>query len=341
MNRIVLILIVAVCMAACSHHDQANVAKTVRVNVQEVSFAQGMISHEYAGTVEESFSASLSFGTSGRVEAVYVKEGQHVQAGQLLAKVDNTVALNSYRAAKASLDQAQDGYDRAKQVHDKGGLPDVKWTEVQIQLERAQSLAEIARKTLSDCELRAPTAGTISDRRLEKGSSVTAFQPVMNLVGLDGLYVKTSVPEGDINGVKTGAKALVKVGKIEVSGNVEERNPTADPITHSYSVRIRLNNAPKDLLPGMVCQVRMVGDNSLTGEMGKHAEIASRAVQIDNEGKRYVWVVEDGKAVQRYVTIADLSKNGVLVSEGLQQGDKVIVDGMLKVTSGTNVEYQQ
>lgn len=339
MNRIVLLLLAAICMMACSHREQVNEAGAVKVNVQEVSFAQGMTYHEYAGTVEESFSASLSFGTSGRVMAVYVKEGQHVQAGQLLAKIDNTVALNSYRAAKASLDQAQDGYERAKQVHDKGGLPDVKWTEVQIQLERAQSMAEIARKTLDDCELRAPSAGTISDRRLEKGSSVTAFQPVMNLIGLDGLYVKTSVPEGDINGVKVGTKAHVTVGETEVEGDVEERNPAADPVTHSYFVRIRLKNAPKELLPGMVCKVRIANNNDVACDTNTNVDIASRAVQIDNQGKRYVWVVEDGKAVQRYITIADLSKNGVLVSEGLHQGDKVIVDGMLKVSTGTNVIF--
>ena len=319
----------------CGKADRGDGQGAVKVNVQTVAMAQQTSTREYAGVVEESFAAQLSFGASGRVEAILVNEGQHVGKGQLLARIDNTTALNSYRAAKATLTQAQDGYERAKKVHDEGGLPEVKWTEVQTQLDKAQSLADIAKKNLDDCELRAPAAGTISNRTIERGTSVTAFQPVMSLVGLEGLYVKTSLPEGDINSVGIGTEGVVVVDTLRLPAVVEERNPTADALTHSYVVRLRLKESPATLLPGMVGKV--VFQSSSTA--GNEVEIPARAVQIDNEGHRFVWVVEEGKAAMRRITIGDLSRQGVVVSHGLQPGDRVIVDGMLKVASGTPVVF--
>ena len=338
MRNILPIALAALTLMGCTHGAPQQEPQPVKVNVQEVASSTAASFREYAGTVEESFTATLSFGASGRVTQLCVKEGQQVKAGQLLAQIDNSRALNAYRAAKASLDQAQDGYNRAKQVHDQGSLPEVKWIEVQSQLDQAQSMADMAKKSLEDCELRAPKAGTIGNRSIAVGTSVTAFQPVMDLVGLDGLYVKTSIPEDDINGVVVGTAATILVDESEVEGVVEERNPTADALTHSYAIRIRLKEAPKSLLPGMVGKVRIAQPTSPAAE-GERTEIPARAVQIDNEGHRYVWVVEEGRAAQRYITIGDLAKHGVVVSDGLHAGDRIIVDGMLKVATGTPVTY--
>lgn len=314
---------------------------SVRVGIVEVGQISGdevsSPSCEYVGTVEESSASSLSFTASGRVTKVYVKEGQTVRAGQLLAEIDNTTAQNSYNAAQATLRQAQDGYDRAKIVYDKGSLPEVKWIEVKTQLDQAQSLAEIARKNLDDCKLYAPCGGTVADRNLEVGSTVTPFQTVMRLLNLGTLSVKVSIPEGDIAQIHKGMTAKVVVtalDNIEFQGVVDERNVSADPLSHSYLVRLRLQGTlGKNLLPGMVCKVLM-GERSLSGGM----LLPNRAVQIDNEGQRFVWIVKDGKAVRRTVTIGDLSSNGVLISEGLQGGEQVIVDGSIKVSEGTPVQ---
>ena len=70
-------------------------------------------------------------------------------------------------------------------------------------------------------------------------------------------------------------------------------------------------------------------------------EIPNRAVQLTHEGERYVWVANEGVAQRRKVTIADLSRTGVLVSEGLREGDLVVTDGMSKISNGTLVEIER
>lgn len=323
-------------MVGCHGKSEVNDSREIAVRTMEVNSGQINSQHEYVGTLEESSSTKLCFSIGGRVTAVYVKDGQRVAKGQLLATIDNRTALNSYNAAKATLERAQDGYDRAKLVHDRGSLPDVKWIEVQTQLNQAKSMEEIARKNLEDCELRAPVSGMTSDKDMEVGSTVSPLVPVVRIVGMDGMYVKVSIPEVDINKVSEGTHAQVMVnalGDTVFDGVVEERNVSADALSHSYMVRIRLKGMPKGLLPGMVCRVMLEGEHNVSA-----IELPSRAVQLDNEGNRYVWIVENGMAQKRTVTIADLTRNGVIISEGLEQGDIVIIDGTQKVASGSMVK---
>lgn len=334
------ILALTLLFVGCSLSEQPSEDRVVKVNVVSVGGGQqSLCRSEYVGTIEEASASNLSFGAGGRVTAVYVKEGQHVRKGQLLAALDNSTALNSYNAAKATLDQAQDGYNRAKQVHDKGSLPEVKWVEVQTQLNQAQSIYELARKNLNDCKLYAPAAGIIGNRAIEVGSSATPFQPVMRLLNLDGLYVKTSIPEGHISQVQVGDSVRVMVNAVSedtpLTGVIEERNVSADALSHSYLVRIRLlQEKQQELLPGMVCRVQIDTPSDTIG-----FEIPSRAVQLANDGSRFVWVVQDSVAVMRPVHIGDLTRSGVIVTQGLEPGDKVIIDGTLKVATNTKVTF--
>lgn len=338
MKRPYLPLLAALLLTACHGSAPQHAERVVKVNTLTVHEGIRSSAHEYVGTLEEASASTLSFGVGGRVTAVYVKEGQRVQEGQLLASVDKSTAANAYKAAKATLDQAQDGYDRAKQVHDQGSLPEVRWVEVQTQLNRAQSMCDIAQKNLEDCNLYAPAAGTVDSRMIERGSSVTAFQPVMRLLDLTRLYAKMSVPEVDIYKVEVGDSVMVEVNAQPGScrplrGIVEERNVSADAVSHSYLVRIRLLDQQRGLLPGMVCRVRMASTSTSAG-----IEVPNRAVQLGMGGNRYVWIANDGTARRRNVTIGDLTASGVLVTGGLEEGDRVVVDGLLKISEGTKVE---
>lgn len=327
-------------LLSCGHQEKQNQDREVKVNVLTVSTGTAEGYREYVGTLEEAAASALSFGVGGRVTAIYVKEGQHVQSGQLLASVDKSSATNAFNAAKATLNRAQDGYNRARQVYEKGSLPEVKMIELQTQLDQAQSMFDMARKNLDDCNLYAPTSGTIDSRMIEKGSSVTAFQPVMRLLDLSNLYVRMSVPEVDISSVRVGDSVRVIVNAVADSngptfrGMVEERRVSADAMSHSYMVRIRVLANQRGLLPGMVCRVRLADK-----QVSRGVEVPNRAVQLMGRGERYVWVVRDGAAQRRPVKIGDLTRTGVLVTEGLGEGDCVIIDGMMKVSEGTKVSY--
>ena len=323
--------------------------RVVNVGVVRIgeSHASGAMA-EYVGNVEGAASVDVSFGTVGRVATLRVKEGDKVAKGQVIATMENTAAASSYEAAKATLSRAEDGYRRAKMVYDKGSLPEVKWIEVQTQLNQARSLYEVAQKNLTDCNLRAPMSATVGKRYVEVGATVSPMQPVVRLIDLTQLCVKMSVPEADITNIGKGDTVDVTVNaadSLRLKGVVDEKDITADAVSHSYLVRVRLlasKEEMKRVLPGMVCRVKMSGSAShreqATG--GTRLMVPNRAVQIGNDGQRYVWKVTDSNRVERCaVTIGDLTANGVLVTEGLEKGDIVVTDGTQKIASGSVVSF--
>lgn len=328
--------------AGCKHPFYKKATpRVVKVRAIEMHGDVHSGSREYVGVLEANSTSELSFNTAGRVTHLYVKNGQRVKQGKLLASVDKTMATSSYKAAQATLAQARDGYDRAKQVHDQGSLPEVKWVEIQTDLQKAEAACEIARQRLDECDLYAPHDGTIDSRQVERGSSVSPFQSVMRLLDLSRIYARISVPDVDINEVRQGDTATLMVSALQAQGEetlkavVEERMVSADLLSHSYTVRLRLLQRPKEVLPGMVCRVCFTTHANTPGY-----EVPNRAVQLTHEGDRFVWVVNGGMAERRKVQIGDLTRTGVIITGGIQDGDTVVTDGMVKISNGTLVEIE-
>ncbi|MBQ9639160.1 MAG: efflux RND transporter periplasmic adaptor subunit [Bacteroidales bacterium] len=330
-------MLMGLMMCVACHHVDVDEATSGAVKVRTVVVQREIHTtpNAYVGSVEEASASNLGFASTGRVTAVFVKDGQQVRKGQLLATLDSARAYSTYMAAQATLRQAEDACNRARRIYEAGGLSEVKWIEVQTQLNQAQSVADLAQQSLDDCRLIAPVDGTVADRNLEVGTSVAPYQTVMRLLNLGGLCVKVSIPEADMDRVQVGNRAQVRVNAtgLSLGGRVDERNVSADPLSHSYIVRVRLDKTPSQLLPGMVCNV-VIGESAGGGGM----DVPLRAVQIDNDNRRFVWIVVDGKAHRSYVSIKDLSATGVIIDEGLADGDCVITDGALKVSEGTPVE---
>lgn len=340
MNIRIKILAIATITMAFAGCAKKTVKKTekIEVLVNTVEVVSGSISNaqEYIGTAEEGSSVTLSFNTAGTIKTLSVKEGVAVKKGQLLATLDERTAQSAYNAAKATLDRAKDGYDRAEQVYKRGSMAEVKWIEIQTQLEQAQSMADISKKSLEDCRLYAPVSGVIGNISVEKGMNVLPYQPVFNIMNISQLVIKISIPENEISKIKVGQKVNVAVSALDnavFEGVVDERGVSADELSHSYPVKIRLNTTPKGLLPGMICKVTFAGDRASEG-----FEVPNRAVQLDNDGKRFVWVAEDGTAHRKYVTIGDLTRNGVMISSGIEENDHVIVDGISKICEGSKIK---
>ena len=114
---------------SCKHEAPKRELPPVVVEVLSIDTVSGGLTRTYVGEVEENLSVAMSFPAGGRVERVYVSEGDYVHAGQLLAEVNNSNAQNAYNSAKASLQQAEDAYQRLKKVYEKGSLAEVKWVE--------------------------------------------------------------------------------------------------------------------------------------------------------------------------------------------------------------------
>lgn len=311
--------------------------RVIPVGVQRINIVEGLVRNTYPGYIEEGQSVEMAFKYGGTLQQLSVKEGSVVRKGQTLARLSSPQMESTRRSAQATLEQAQDAYDRLKKVHDNGSLPEIKWREMVANLEKAQSALDLADAMLADNTLTAPFDGTVASVNAELGENIAPLKPVIRLINTKGMAVKISVPENEISKVQVGDSAEVIIpalGEIHLNGKVIEKGLTASLLTHSYPVKVLVETYDASLAPGMIGKVVLKADIS------KGIIIPANAVLINQEGK-FVWVAEDGRATRRKITLSGYSGNGVIVSEGLRTGDVVIVEGYQKVSEGMKVTYEQ
>lgn len=307
--------------------------RVIAVGVQPIDSVDGIIRNNYPGNLEEGQAIDMAFKYGGFLETLNVKEGSKVQKGQVLARVSSPSMESTMRSAQATLDQAQDAYERLKKVHENGSLPEIKWREMVANLEKAQAAVDLANAMLLENTITAPFSGTISSINVEIGENITPMKPVIRLISTRGLSVKISVPENEIHQIQIGDPAEVIIPSLNgqrFQGKVNEKGITASLLTHSYPVKVLIEQPSADLVPDMIAKVMLKAD------VNKGIVIPANIVLIDNNSK-FVWIVDKGKATRRKVTITGYSGKGVVVSEGLQAGDSVIIEGYQKVSEGMKV----
>ena len=336
-NIYILSMTIVLSLCSCkpaSKEMKAAAAVSVKTMMVENSSEVGYRS--YVGTVEEASGSQLSFATMGTVSQVLVDEGQAVRKGQVLAVLDKTTLQNAYDIARSTLRQAEDGYKRLYTLYKKGSLPEVKYIEIQTQLAQAQAGERIARKNIRDCVLRAPFSGYISQKMVDTGNNIVPGEGCFKLVKLDRVKVKIAVPEKEISSIHRGENigfSVAALGNQNFEGKVKEIGVQANPFSHTYDVKIELANNGHLLLPGMVCSVSI----STTNESG--CIIPQEAV-MTNGNNTYVWIAKNNQSQKRDVKTGGVNDRGVIITDGLIQGDEVIVNGQNNVSEGTKIQIR-
>ncbi len=331
------LLAAALTVVSCqSSKEETKERDALRVVVEKVSATSSNATRTYVGQVEERESIVMSFTGTGAIRQMLVDEGQHVKKGQLVAVMDEEQSRNTLANARASLQQAKDAYERLKQVHEAGSLPEQQWVEVESKLDQAKATEAMALKMLADCRLTAPVSGVIGTVSLRAGETALPTQPVCTVLDISSVKVKASVPEAEIAGIGSKTPTLIDVkaaGAVNLRGGEIEKGVQADALTRTYTIKVNMPNADERLLPGMVASVKM--DNGSSEAL----TLPVMAVQQAIDGSRFVWIVKDGKAVRHNVEVGDLQGNRVEIRSGLDDGNQVIVDGYQKVSEGQKVVF--
>ena len=327
---------------ACGHkQEQKTTLRPIPVRVQVVTAGVTSSPSRYVGTVEAVRETPLSLQTGGRVLSVHVKDGERVKKDQILLCVDSTQALNAVRSTQAVYEQAKDGYERAKQVYEKGAVTDQKMVEIESQYTQARSLYDAALQQLSECTLRAPQEGVISNWKLQPGQSVLPAMRIGVILDLSAYNVLFSVSETEIGSVTIGQRGEMDCAAVNTSYAIQvtEKSMKADPVTHTYNVTARVCGATDSrLMPGMVAKCRLDGNNKVQ-QTHNEIVIPNRCVLLTKNGPT-VWVAQKGKAERRAITIARYKAEGIEVTEGLHAGDTLIIDGYQKLYNGCNLTIQ-
>ncbi len=316
----------------------ADADQAVKVKVQPIGVSSESTEQSYIGTIEESQSVPLSFLISGTVEKVLADEGQYVEKGQLLTVLNNESYRNAWQVAFSKEEQAQDAYNRMEPVYKKGSLPEIKYIEIKTGLEQARSMTAISKKNLDDCNLYAPESGMIGKRMIEPGMSVVPGNPVFQLVKIEKVKVKIPVPENEIARITEGQRAELTVSALnnqKFEGKVMEIGVLSNMLSHTYTVKVELENPGKVMKPGMVCKVSLYHSAAL-----ERIVVPASAIQVGGNGSRYVFVADaqTHKAMTKPVVTGSFVSNGIVIKEGLSSGDLLIIEGYQKLNENSTIQ---
>ena len=289
----------------------------------------------YVGTTKSEMELPVSFPLGGKLTGIYVKNGQHVKKGTVIARVDATSAKSIHDAALATLNQAEDGYNRLKQVHDEGGIPDVRWVQMETDLEKARQTEITARKHLNECTLIAPQEGFISMDKHTTGENMLPTTPFCRIIDMNKMIVEFSVPEKEIGIIQIGDKAEASfpgLNNLTKTLEIIDKSFVSNPMGHTYTIKAKVPVENKDILPGMVAKIKL----SLSEASG--IVVPSSCVLTMPEGAD-VWTVKNGTAYRRNIKVGGFVKNGVVVESGLESGDTIITVGYQKLYNGAKVSF--
>ena len=271
MSAAVVLALLATPLGACNEHSAAPVERPALVRTELVQPRYGEAVMTLTGEVQPRFSADLSFRVSGRVLARRVDVGAHVNAGDLLARLDPAeqqadldAATAGVAAAEAQLRVAQATFDRQSSLLSSGFTTRIAYDQAQEQLRTTQSTLESAkaelgrtREALGDTELHAGAAGVITARSLELGQVVQAAQSVFSLAQDGERDAIFDVPESMFFAeveYRRVSLALVSDSHVTARGYVREISPAVDAKISAVRVKVAIQNPPPAMTLGSASQ---------------------------------------------------------------------------------------
>ncbi|MEB7825969.1 efflux RND transporter periplasmic adaptor subunit [Klebsiella quasipneumoniae] len=329
-----------------NHGNKTVPVRTVRYVV--VGSAQTLPALERTGEIHAHDETILSFRTGGRIVTRSVDIGDRVNAGQLLATLENTTSQNQldgaqadYEGAKASAQVAALNVSRMQKLMPTGAIARTQldnaradWLVARARLKNSESALRNARENLGWTRLMAPQSGMITEVSASAGQVVTGGQSVLTLATGEARDVvfdiakPDAIPPQEQAGLRV---SLLSDPSVQASAALRDISPQADPQTRTWRVRATLQNPPLAMALGASVTVTLPA----TGPHG-YALPASALSRVGDKPAVYV-INPQSQAQLRVVVPAYYTATSVIISGGLEPGDRVITAGVSKLRSGEPV----
>ena len=279
---------------------------------------------------------------NGILTNVYVKEGQRVSKGQVLAKIDDGGLSQQLAQFRIQSDLAKTTFERQKRLWDQKIGSEIQFLQAKSSYQSQQEAINQLQQQINKTTVRAPFSGTIDDVITEKGSVVGAGQtPLMQIVNLDDMYIETDVPESYVSNVIKGKSVNVEFPVLGKSIDTEIRQAGAviNPANRTFRVEIGVPNKDKSIKPNLTARLKI---NDYTNE--KAILVPQSIISENAEGEQYVYVVKDkkdndeGKVSKVIIKTGKTQGDVIEVLEGVPDGAELILEGARSVKDGQTVK---
>lgn len=306
------------------------------VSVETTVVAPGELesSVKAVGTLIAEASATLRAEVPGQIIGVHFREGQPLQKGAKLYSLEATVLEAEVNEARANASRSEAALKRSQDLHAKELISGTDYDTARANYDVDVARLRSSQARLSKTVIRAPFDGFVGLRRINIGDYATIGQELVDVVQLNPLRVDFSVPETLLPKVRRGLPITVTVDAYPddvFDGSITAVAPRSDVRGHSLEVRASLPNDELKLRPGLFVRVTV----SL-GVKQDAIVIPEQAIWPIGQEKT-VYVVVDGQAQQRVVTLGERLPGAVEITAGLEAGEIIVTAGQMKLYDGATV----
>ena len=276
---------------------------------------------------------------SGTLTNVYVKEGQTVQKGQLLAKIDDGGLGQQLGQLQIQYELAKTTFDRQQRLWNQKIGSELQFLQAQSNFQAQAKAVSQLQKQMEKTSVRAPFSGSIDDVMTEQGSVVAAGQSsLMRIINLGNMYIETEVPEKYINYISKNKIVQVEFPVLDKSmiSKVRQVGSYINPANRTFKIEISIPNKEKNIKPNLTARLKI---NDYTN---KNALLIPQSIISENaKEEQYVFVIKgDGKttAEKVFVKTGKTQGNFIEILSGLKNGDEIISEGARSVIDGQAVK---
>ncbi len=279
---------------------------------------------------------------NGVLTNVYVKEGQRVSKGQILAKIDDGGLGQQLAQIQIQADLARTTFERQERLWKQNIGSEIQYLQAKSTYEAQSKAVNQLQQQIGKTTVRAPFTGTIDDVITEQGSVVAAGQSqLMRIINLDDMYIETDVPESYLSNVTKGKDVQVEfpvLGKI-IDTKISQVGEFINPANRTFKIEVGIPNKDKTIKPNLTAKLKI---NDYTNE---NALLVPQSIISENaEGEQYIYLVNDKNSDDEGVAKRVIIKTGrtqgdvIEVLEGIENGAEIIQEGARSVKDNQTVK---
>jgi membrane fusion protein (multidrug efflux system) len=278
-----------------------------------------------AGQIEAVQSVELRPEVEGRIVEILVREGQDVGAGTGLFKVDDTELKAQVARAEADRDVAQRNLERTKQLMAQNASSQADLERADAGYRAAQASYDLLKTRLDRSVVRAPFGGVVGRRLVSIGTYVNSQTPLITLQTVNPQHASFQVPERYADQLRRGQLVSFQVAALpgrNFSGEVVFVDPVVELPGRTILIKARVPNTEHRLQAGMFIEAQ------LATSIRPNAIVVPEDAILPVQGSTFVWVVKDGKADRRQVSLGVRTAGWAeILGGGIEAGDQVVVGG--------------
>lgn len=310
----------------------------VPVEVMELAYQPFNHFIQVSGTAEAVREAYISPEVSGQVREIYVKEGDFVEKGQLLARLNTEITEGSIAEVQAALDLAKVVYEKQARLWEKGIGSEIQYLNAKNNKESLEQRLATLKAQLSMAVIKAPVSGIVDRINQKKGELAMPGAQFMQIVNLEELFINADVSESYLADVREGENVRVEFPvypDVKLETPIFRKGNVINPNNRTFRVQLKLKNPDRTLKPNILSIIHI---NDFTADSA--IVVPSSLIKQDITGS-YIYTIQHASetwtARKVYIQTGRSYLDQTMVISGLEAGQKIIRQGASLVTDGTAV----